>query len=225
MFRSERTDNADNLQVTPSSRLLWSLFLLGTTSTLILFPTLPLILPFLSSSPNLLLLVLGGMTLSLSCATAYLQSAVFALASLWGSQEVLAVMSGQGGIAVIVSATQVLLALIFSFGPSAPAEGLPNEPDEDVATQSTLAGAGLWAIASLGAAGCYFALKTLERHREYEKVMAPFETRLADGAVGEGEHLTREVLRKNWVLEFSVAWVFVITLVRRPYLIASRDLA
>ncbi len=153
--------------------------LLNATLAVTLFPVLPFLLPSLSGSPNLLLGMLGGITLALGCSTAYLQSATFALASLWGSQEVLAVMSGQGGIAVLVSAAQLILALVAAFGPSAPVEGLPDPSDGAAdGTSGVLAGVGLWALAAAGTSGCFYALRELRGHNEFANVMLPHSTRL-----------------------------------------------
>ena len=185
--------------------------LLLILSLLLTFPLLPLVLPsFAPNSPLLLpLLLIIALLLSVSCA--YLQSAVFALAALWGSNETLAVMSGQGGIAVLVSGAQVILAIV-----SALHSGTPVESGS--AAQSTLAGVGLWAIGSLGAVGCMIAHRHLLRHPDYSLVLAPVRARRQ--ALEQGSEsiktkemsMTRHVFRKNIALEAAVAWVFVVTL-------------
>ncbi|RSH95569.1 hypothetical protein EHS25_000661 [Saitozyma podzolica] len=155
------------------------------------------------------------MTTSLACSTAYLQSAVFALAALWGSDETLAVMSGQGGIAVLVSFAQVILAVLGAMRRSAPQSGT------NASVQSTLAGVGLWAISAVGAAGCIYAHTVLKAHVEYPNVLAPVIARGAESARAGGmgapggdvkQGVTGRVFRKNKELEMAVAWVFVVTL-------------
>jgi equilibrative nucleoside transporter 1/2/3 len=170
------------------------------TSALLTFPLLPLAFPALSStgSPLLLPLLLGA-TLVLSLACSYLQSAVFGLAALWGSKEMLAVMSGQGGIAVLVSGTQLLLAIFDA--------GRANSPGN---SPSSLAAEGLWALAAAGTIICLAALKHLTEHPDYAAVLAPlFQREEVSGKRG----VTRKVFRKNIRIEFAVAFIFVVTLV------------
>jgi equilibrative nucleoside transporter 1/2/3 len=211
------TVSVSRLQTSPSPRIRWSLYLLHITSLLMLFPVLPILLPRLSPSSPLLLPLLLLMTTSLACSTAYLQSAVFALAALWGSDETLAVMSGQGGIAVLVSFAQVILAVLGAMRRSAPQSGT------NASVQSTLAGVGLWAISAVGAAGCIYAHTVLKAHVEYPNVLAPVIARGAESARAGGmgapggdvkQGVTGRVFRKNKELEMAVAWVFVVTLVR-----------
>ncbi|KAK8869994.1 hypothetical protein IAR55_000564 [Kwoniella newhampshirensis] len=203
-------------QTSPSKRLHWSLLLLLATSLVLTFPLLPLILPSLSSS--VLFAVLIAITIVLSMSTAFLQSAVFALSALWGSTQVLAVMSGQGGIAVLVSAVQSVLAIISATSPN-PGSGSGDEVE--VSQVSNLAGVGLWALGSVGVVGCLFAHRYLVNHPEYETVISSSASGdtsdgigadLALGNVKAEESKTKKVFMKNWTLEFAVAWVFVVTL-------------
>lgn len=187
-------------QSAPTARLRWSLFLMLATSALLTFPLLPLVFPGLSraNSPLLLPLLLG-VTLVLAVACSYLQSAVIGLAALWGSDEMLAVMSGQGGIAVLVSGTQLVLAIIDA--------GRTSSPDS---SPSSLAAVGLWALAAAGTVICLAALKHLTEHPDYAAVLAPlFQREEVSGKRG----VTRKVFRRNIKIEFAVAFVFVVTLV------------
>jgi len=202
-------DPAHHYQTSPSPRLHSALLLLLLTSLLTTFPLLPLILPRLASANSALLLpLLISVTLLLSLSTAYLQSAVFALASSWGSSQVLAVMSGQGGIAVLVSGVQIILAIILALKP-ADAEG----------SQSMLAGVGIWGLTALGAFGCILAHRRLIRHPNYSVTIAPILARLersgveVDNKRDVGKGVSKRVFRKNWKLETAVALVFVVTLV------------
>lgn len=211
-----KAEGADG-QVSPAARMRRALVLLNVTLAVTLFPVLPFLLPSLSESPNLLLALLGGITLALGCSTAYLQSSTFALAALWGSPEVLAVMSGQGGIGVLVAAAQFLLAYVAAFGPSAPVEGLPDPSGGDPdGSSGVLAGVGLWALAAAGTSGCFYALRGLRGHTEFANVMMPHTNRVEDGTAGKGKGLTRSVFRKNRLVELSAAWVFLVTLVGVP---------
>ncbi|WWD15728.1 hypothetical protein CI109_100150 [Kwoniella shandongensis] len=200
-------------QTPPSARLRWSLLLILITSLVLTFPLLPLIFPTLP--PSILFPALIATTIILSLSTAYLQSSVFALSSLWGSNQVIAVMSGQGGIAVLVSGVQSFLAILSATSSSSPPRG--GNEEEQV---SKLAGVGLWALGSIGIVGCLFAHNYLVKHPEYEAVLNPAiaspqdeDLTLGVGAVvGKEESKTRKVFRKNALLETAVAWVFVVTL-------------
>lgn len=177
--------------------------MLGTT-LLLAFPILPLVLPALSAanSPLLFPLILI-ITLVLSVACSYLQSAVFALSALWGSGEIFAVMSGQGAIAVIVSAVQFVLAVASS------------GRDTD-GSHSTLAAVGLWGLGALGSLGCLYALRVLVVHPAYASVLAPLAHRRQEGTASgtKGKQVMWRVFRKNTRIEFAVAFVFIVTLVR-----------
>ena len=147
-------------------------------------------------------------TVLLSIATAWLQSAVFALSALWGSRETLAVMSGQGGTGVLVSLTQVTLAV---------ASALTTSGDTGSANPSTLAGVGLWALCSIGAFGCMAAHRWLVKHPDYALALGPVLARQehrmeSSGILKVGENVTNSVFKKNIALEMAVAWDFVVTL-------------
>ncbi|WRT66915.1 uncharacterized protein IL334_003880 [Kwoniella shivajii] len=192
----------------PSKRIHWSLILLLITSLILSFPLLPMVLPNLS--PSTLFPVLMGTTTILSISTAYLQSGVFALASLWGSKEILGVMSGQGGIAVLVSLVQLVLAMISS---SHQQTTLPGDGDEQVTKASTLAGVGLWALGSIGSLACLVAHRYLLSHSEYTSISTSTNTNgNADYDGEEKKGLTYKVFKKNMLLMIAVAWVFIVTL-------------
>ncbi|WWC85263.1 uncharacterized protein L201_000125 [Kwoniella dendrophila CBS 6074] len=200
-------------KTSPSKRIHWSLLLLLISSIIFTFPLLPLILPSLSSSSNetILFLTIILITFVLSISTAYLQSGVFALSSLWGSKEILAVMSGQGGIAFLVSLIQLLLAIISSQSKT------KSEEDEPESSASNLAGVGLWALGSIGTIACLFAHRYLINHPDYSIITnnssnAP---RLSDSTIphrDEKKGVTKKVLKKNLSLMVAVAYVFIVTL-------------
>ena len=202
------------MQTPPSKRLHLALMILLGSSILLTCPVLP-VLPRLSPSSALTLPLLIAITLLLAISTAYLQSAVFALASLWGSKEILAVMSGQGGIAVLVSLVQLILAIISAVG------GGGSQADGQ-GSQSVVAAEGLWALASVSTVGCMMAHRHLRRHPDYAMAIAPVLARRErqgqgqqDGRKARGDGgMSMAVFRKNLPLEAAVAWVFVVTLVR-----------
>jgi equilibrative nucleoside transporter 1/2/3 len=114
-------------------------------------------------------------------------------------------MSGQGGIAVLVSGAQVFLAMFSALGSRG---GLG-----ETAGQSKMAGVGLWAIGALGSGVCLGAQRYLETHVDYERIIEPLYIRRdADERKG-GMEVIKTVFKKNLLLEIAVAWVFVVTLV------------
>lgn len=192
----------------PVARLRWTLILLLLASVFMAYPILPAILPALSGGNSggkamyLPLLVVLTLVLALTCS--YLQSACIALAALWGSQETLAVMSGQGGIAVLVSGAQVILAVLDSSRTKTP---------ED-ASSSTLAAFGLWALGAGWAVVCILALRRLTENPDIIDVLAPLAARTEGGGDrAKNGRVTRLVARKNIRLELAVAFAFIVTLV------------
>lgn len=170
---------------------------------IMVFPLLSHFLPYLSTSGSSLLLpVLLLITLLLSLSTSYLQSAVFALAALWGPKETLAVMSGQGGVACIVSLAQVILAMV-----ATGRAGIPENGHD-----STRPAQALWFIGALGAVACLAALRHLSTHPDYAIVLAPLAQREVSVDV-TSKDMTKRVFIKNLPLEFAVAFVFTVTLV------------
>lgn len=212
-----RSDTAIG-QVSPAKRLHSSLLILLVTALLTTYPALPFLFPRLSSS--LLFSALVFISLVLSFSTAYLQSSVFALSSLWGSEQTLGVMSGQGGIAVLVSGVQFALAFVSAIAKS------DNGQDDEGEEASKLAGVGLWAACSLGVVGCFMASRYLKRHPKYLDVVAPkFAASELNNVEGNKREngTTRKLFKKNWELNLAVAFVFVVTLVRLSVTIHSNQ--
>jgi equilibrative nucleoside transporter 1/2/3 len=163
----------------------------------------------------LLLLVVFFLNVSGS----YFQSAALALASLWGSTEILAALSGQGGIAVLISLVQVVLAVASALG-STTSQQIPDG-DEAAEVPSMIAGVGLWALGTVGAVLCWLAFKFLASHPSYDRIATVKHHDHADqgpsGGVGPGRDgnwdRTVKVLGKNKLLYLAVALDFAITLV------------
>lgn len=158
------------------------------------------------------------MTGLLSVSTAYLQSGVFALAALWPSNATgnvhatLGVISGQGGIAVLVSAVQLILAVVGAAHKQASSK--QGDP-------SLLAGVGLWGLGTFGAIACIWALERLKSERGHSEVVAQMTRRMTEmphaSTTDAAEKIrTRSVLKKNIWLNIAVAWVFTVTLVSEP---------
>lgn len=192
-------------QSSPTTQIRWSLLLLIATFILTTFPLLPLILPSVSIPYILPLLLLIVFFLNLS--TSYFQSAALALASLWGSSEILAALSGQGGVAVLISLVQVILAVVGALG-----------SDEEAGDEapSMLAGVGLWGLGSAGAGLCWLAYRFLVSHPAYERVVGVSmrTERLGHEGVKKGNwDRTVGVLDKNKLLYLAVALDFAVTLV------------
>ena len=192
-------------QSSPTTQIRWSLLLLIATFILTTFPLLPLILPSLSIPYILPLLLLIVFFLNLS--TSYFQSAALALASLWGSSEILAALSGQGGVAVLISLVQVVLAVVGALG---------SDQEADDEEPSMLAGVGLWGLGSAGAGLCWLAYRFLVSHPAYERVVGVSMRieRLGHEGVKKGNwDRTVGVLDKNKLLYLAVALDFAVTLV------------
>ncbi|KAJ9120742.1 hypothetical protein QFC22_002673 [Naganishia vaughanmartiniae] len=221
-----------NHQISQNSRLQASLWLLAGATTLTAFPLLPAVFPILPSTAYFLALI--SLTLLFSYGTSYLQSAVLAVAALWGPKEMLAVMSGQGGIAVLISAVQVYIAIMGVYTSDSKQD--PNEsPDGSPTTSELAAGMGLWMAAVVPIAICIITTRRLFPRESStfveERPKLSFEVARDDGefydterrfSAEEDEDSRRgstsgfnrswAVLKRNKVINFSVAYVFIVTL-------------
>lgn len=172
------------------------------------YPILPAALPALSKGGSggvaMLLPLLIVLTLALALTCSYLQSACIALAALWGPNKTLAVMSGQGGIAVLVSGAQAFLEVMNASRVKIPEEG----------GSSILAASVLWALSAGWVIVCIIALQHLTANPAIHDVLAPLTMR-TEGGVDRAKNgrVTRLVARKNIRLEFAVAFAFIVTLV------------
>jgi equilibrative nucleoside transporter 1/2/3 len=219
-------------QISQNSRLQASLWLLAGATTLTAFPLLPAVFPILPSTPYFLALI--SLTLLFSYGTSYLQSAVLAVAALWGPKEMLAVMSGQGGIAVLISAVQVYIAIMGVY--SSDSKQDPKEsPDGSPTTAELAAGMGLWMAAVVPIAICIMTTRRLfprESATTEHRPKLSFEVARDEGefydterrfSAEEDEDSRRgstngfnrswAVLKRNKIINFSVAYVFIVTLV------------
>ncbi|WVN85188.1 uncharacterized protein L203_100333 [Cryptococcus depauperatus CBS 7841] len=189
----------------PAKRLESSLLTLLIISLLLTFPFIPFL--FSHFSTNLLLLSLILLSLMLSYCTAFLQFSVFALSSLWGYEQTLAVMSGQGGIALLISGIQLLLAFVSAIGRK-------EDGIEQGKEASKLVGAGLWAACSLGVVGCFMSSRHLKRHPKYHVISVPVAAQNVneEDARRGREGLNKKIARKNWELNLAITLVFMVSL-------------
>jgi len=127
---------------------------------------------------------------------------------MWGPTEILAALSGQGGVAVLISLVQVILAVLGAIGGSQPAG------DEQ---PSMLAGVGLWGLGSIAAGLCWLAFRFLTTHPAYERVVGSGRIDAVGIEGGKKGNWDRSmvVMRKNKLLYLAVALDFAITLVSR----------
>jgi hypothetical protein len=127
---------------------------------------------------------------------------------MWGPTEILAALSGQGGVAVLISLVQVILAVVGALGGSQPAG------DEK---PSMLAGVGLWGLGSIAAGSCWLAFRFLTTHPAYGRVVGSGRIDAVGIEGGKKGNWDRSmvVMRKNRLLYLAVALDFAVTLVSR----------
>lgn len=196
--------------------------LLIATFGLTTFPLLPILATSIPTSLLLPLLLLIVFFLNVS--GSYFQSAALSLASLWGSTEILAALSGQGGIAVLISLVQVILAIVSALTSHTNGGTEEEQP-------SMVAGVGLWGLGTIGAGLCWLAFKYLSAHPAYERITTVIkhveeeDSHTLGGGSGSGNRnweRTVNVLGKNKLLYLAVALDFAITLVS-PHLPITDD--
>ncbi|KAJ9114883.1 hypothetical protein QFC20_001255 [Naganishia adeliensis] len=228
-------------------RVYWSFWLLGAVillswnaaTAVTAFPLLPAVFPILPAIPYFF--ALTGLTLVFSYATSYLQSSVLAVAALWGPKEMLAVMSGQGGIAVLISAVQVYIAAMGVFTSD---DSEPKDPSDGSPTTAELAaGMGLWMAAIVPTAICILTTRRLfprDASSGHHRPNLSFEQTPDDGefydterrfSAEEDEDSRRgstngfnrswAIMKRNKVINFSVAYVFIVTLAVFPSITTS----
>lgn len=180
------------------------------------------------------------LTIGLSFSTSYLQSSIIAIAALHGPKEMLAVLSGQGGIGVLISGIQLLIAVVATFG-SRHSNNPDNEPNAEASAKDLWGGTGLWLLATLPVAVCLVMARFLfdetksadatsrkpllqtsrqgddtdpddaARQFEYNVEAGPLPRRQPEFPSGRGQTLS--MLVKNKSVYFSAAFVFAVTLV------------
>lgn len=171
------------------------------------------------------------LTIALAANTALLQSSVIALASQWGSSEMLAVMSGMGGIAVLISVAQFVLSLLNVLSVRREKNDTAPLTSRPVTKGEIVVGTSLWILAALASFGCFVRSRKIVKSQPYKSVTAPAEEaseELFSGVTEEGDieevsirarkadvSGNWEIFKKNVLLNISVAFVFVVTLVSK----------
>ncbi|RPD66694.1 hypothetical protein L226DRAFT_549482 [Lentinus tigrinus ALCF2SS1-7] len=167
-----------------------------------------------------------------AAAGSYLQTAVVAVASLFGPSAMQAVMSGQAAVAVVISGVQVLSALASVRGskPEAAAVASSSEPEE----QSAFIFFGLSTVFLVVCAAVHSWLVSLPAYKSVvsqtmsrERLDVAEETGLLeesgssidDRRHGKEHGQTTQVVRiakTNAIFNFAVGYVFVVTLAVFP---------
>lgn len=142
-------------------------------------------------------------------------------------------MSGQGGIAVLISAVQVYIAAMGVFTSD---DSEPKDPSDGSPTTAELAaGMGLWMAAIIPTAICILTTRRLfprDASSGHHRPKLSFEQTPDDGefydterrfSAEEDEDSRRgstngfnrswAIMKRNKVINFSVAYVFIVTLV------------
>ncbi|EJD00821.1 uncharacterized protein FOMMEDRAFT_125285 [Fomitiporia mediterranea MF3/22] len=164
-------------------------------------------------------------------AGSYLQTAVVAVASLFGHSAMHACMAGQAFVGVVVSTVQLLSSLA-SVSASAKAREKNQEYDEGGA--EARAAALFFGLSTVFLCATLGALSWLVRLPEYKAVMRPFEEERRKGREGsEGGGVDVDidaksekgriwrVAKANVEYEFAVGYVFTVTLAVFPPITAS----
>ena len=167
-----------------------------------------------------------------SAAGSYIQPAVIALASLFGSSAVQAVMGGQGAVGVVVSGVQVLSAHASIWG-TTPETVLTQSKDGVAEERSAFIFFALSTVFLVSNTG---ALAWLTAMPAYKTVVVHFEQRQKNsrttsgesdecrglvtgglsGVESEGHSQIWRVAKANMLYEVAVAYVFIVTLVSHP---------
>lgn len=176
--------------------------------------------PLISGNAAYPVVLLAVSAMAANC-TASLQCSVIGIASKWGSREMLAVMSGQGGIAVLISAAQLLLALVGTVSKKRKHAG-----EMAVTTADIVTGACLWLLAAAASVGCLLSsgavsqppITAVAAAVEEQEELLDADAEVAKPALESGN---LQILRRNWIVNASVFVVFLVTLVsttatRRP---------
>ncbi|KAK0467879.1 nucleoside transporter-domain-containing protein [Desarmillaria tabescens] len=167
----------------------------------------------------------------------YLQTSCIAVASLFGPTAVQPMMSGQAGVAVVVSGVQVLSALASVRGDSeAKVSSIPTGGHGEAEERSAFVFFGLSTLFLLASAGAQVWLTNMP---VYKTVAGSLEARAktdadeidgeeAQGLVSRGRQDASEekgkifrIAKANMIYEVAVAYVFVVTLAVFPPITTS----
>ena len=188
---------------------------------------------FIPTTPSTFFVFALVAAAALGLAASYHCTAVYAGAALFGAPFLRAVLSGQAAIAVVVSAVQVASAIIALWG-SSPMSVLVNtmgaggrdDQAEALAARIFFGVSAVFLCITLG------SFTWLTRQPLYKSVTSALEQHRRAGVADEHSGLLADnsrspssapnsdiyrVFRQNLVFMFSIAYVFVVTLVSVPH--------
>ncbi|CCM03372.1 uncharacterized protein FIBRA_05502 [Fibroporia radiculosa] len=208
-------------QSSNSRRVLWSLAALAILCATLTLST------WMHPSPGLFFafVLLNGMLQA--AAGSYLQTAVVAVASLFGHKAMQAVMSGQAAVGVVVSGVQVLSAAASmrnaSPSPAPSLEASASRTPEEVSASLFLGLSTIFLIITQGVHMWMMSLpayKTLSSSRAISRISEPHsldETQILTSETSVHKSLSGKtqivrMAKLNLPYNFAVAYVFAITL-------------
>ncbi len=209
------------LQASNTGRVLYSLIVLAVLNFLLTFSTYTH-----PAAGGFFVFVLLN-AIGQAAAGSYLQTAVVAIASLFGPSAMQAVMSGQAAVAVAISGVQVVSAVASVRGSEPATTVASSEPEE----QSAFVFFGLstfFLLVSVGVNAWLVSLpayKAVASQRFTRRPSTAEGTSLLATSATDDVHDLRKPEHKNYVLRLAktnvtfnvaVAYVFIVTLVRLP---------
>ncbi|KAG2158973.1 nucleoside transporter-domain-containing protein [Suillus bovinus] len=212
-------------QSSPYRRAFWSTALTSAVVTILFLTT------FLHPSPVPFFYFIMISAFCLSGCASYLSNSVFAGAALFGAPYMQSMMSGQAAIAVAVSSVQVISSAISIWGTNSLAPAF-NDTDPDGKAEEKSARI-FFGISALYMFATLLAYRWLASLPVYATTMGALEDNVkarvvsdevdeqqpllpaALSSAAEGNHIFR-ILQKNLIYNFSVGFVFTVTLAVYP---------
>lgn len=212
-------------QSSPSRRAFWSAALTSAIVTILFLTT------FLHPSPVPFFYFIMISAFCLSGCASYLSNSVFAGAALFGTPYMQSMMSGQAAIAVVVSSVQVISSAVSVWGTTPLALAI-SDTDSDGKAEEKSARI-FFGISALYMIATLLAYRWLASLPVYTTTMGALEDKLKARAISdevderqpllsaappgavEGNQIFR-VFQTNFIYNFSVGFVFTITLAVYP---------
>lgn len=211
-------------QMSPARQTRWTIFGIAILTFLLTLST------YVVVNPNLFFAFVALNGIAQAALGSYLQTAVIAVASLFGPQAVQAMIFGQGAVAVAVSGVQLLSS----------AGSVWNLPEDAISTWVSDGSAEersafiFFALSTIFLVGSAIAHHWLIQSPLYDAVAAPLErqhgrSRSFSGELDERRALTSRSVKETWseeksrlvrvakgniTYEVAVSYVFMATLVR-----------
>ena len=224
---SSITRRTDLRQSSPAHRIRWAIIQLAVLSAFFTFST------FMTLPPGLFAAVILIAGVTMAGTGSYLQTAVFAVGSLFGPGVLQAIMSGQAAVAIVVSVVQLLSATASVHTSAGLSAAALLQAQDDAAARSARAFFGLSTLFLLVTA---VASVWMSRLPAYKAVVAPTQhtrtwSRRLSHDLGEERAFLAEstdtiappsrdnkahildIAGRNLVYEVAVAYVFIVTLV------------